>query len=319
MILKTGNLSEYKILVTGASGFLGRQLVKTLLALRASVVGTDCNPLPKSYDRAIKNKSFRFVLGNFRDRADEALSHLISFKKKKGAVFHMAGIAHTEECGKNPIRAFESNVLLTVQVLEFCIKNKINRFVFPSTGLVYGDQRGRPSSEQDPSIAQNIYSATKLSAESMIQGYANSFGLNCIIARLSNVYDSEVHPATVVGTILKQVKNGGKIAVCSLAPVRDFIYIDDVIEGFIRLFVSIDKAGCYIVNLSTGTGSSVQELAETACKAASIPIDRIQSKDELESLKSMLVLDNSLLVKITGWRPKYTLSEGLRLILKDHV
>ena len=319
MILKTGNLSEYKILVTGASGFLGRQLVKTLLANRASVVGIDCNPLPESYDRAIKNKSFRFVLGNFRDKADEALSQFISFKKKKGAVFHMAGMAHTGECRKNPIRAFESNVSLTVQVLDFCEKNNIKRFVFPSTGLVYSNQLGRPANEEDVPIAQNIYSAAKLSAELMIQGYANSFELNCIIARLSNVYDSGVHSDTVVGTILKQLKQGEKIIVHNLAPVRDFIYIDDVIEGLIRLFISLDKPGCHIVNLSTGIGSSIQELAETACRIASISVNIAQSKNEQTSLKSMLVLNNSLLIKITGWRPKYTLSEGLRLILKDHV
>ena len=319
MISKTGSLFEYKILVTGASGFLGQQLVKTLLANRASVVGIDGNPPPSSYDKTIKNKSFRFVLGNFQDKADEALSQFVSLKKKKSAVFHMAGLAHTGECRKNPIKAFESNVLLTVQVLEFCIKNKINRFVFPSTGLVYSDQLGRPASEQDLPTAQNIYAATKLSAESMIQGYANCFELNCIIARLSNVYDWGVRSDTVISTILKQVKYGRKIIVRSLAPIRDFIYIGDVVEGLIRLFVSKSKAGCYIVNLSTGIGSSIQELAEKACRIVSIPINIAQSKDKTNSSKSMLILDNSLLVKITGWRPKYTLSEGLRLILKDHV
>lgn len=315
---KIGNLNEYRILVTGACGFLGRQLVQTLIKNGAFVVAIDRDPIPKYFAESLENESFQFISGDFLKKSNEVLSQLMSERRKKTAVVHMAGIADVTECEKNPDKAFESNVFLTFQVLEFCRRYKIRKFIFPSTGLVYGNHLEKRAVEGDPTSSSNIYAASKLSAETLIQGYAKSFGLCCIIVRLSNVYGPEMSADTVVGTILKLIKNSDKIIVRDLSPVRDFIYIDDVVEGLIRLLVSVDDCGCYIINLSTGVGSTIQELAETACRAASIPINRIQSYESHNLSKSQLVLDNALLVRQTGWKPKYTLFEGLSSILKGY-
>ena len=317
MTLKIGSLSEYSILVTGACGFLGSRLIQALLKKEALVVGVDSSSeAPEYFNEFTKKLPFHFIHGSFEKKSEEVLSILKAEKRRKTVVFHMAGLAHAGECDKDPVKAFESNVLLTFQVLEFCRQIKIGKFIFPSTGHVYGNHQKDPVIEEKSSSPQNFYAATKLSAEALIRGYSKRFGLSCIIARLSNTYGPGSNQVTVVSTIINQIRRDGKILVHDLTPVRDFIYIDDVIEGLVRLFVSIDRNECSIVNLSTGIGTSVLDLAKMASRIASVTIDEVQAHNDSKPSNSTLILNNSLLSKITGWKPKYTLPEGLLLTLK---
>lgn len=317
MTSKIGSLHHYKILVTGASGFLGSRLVQVLLGKGAFVVGVDyCNRFEQPITDFTNHESFRFICGDFLEKLDEAGSLLLSTKRKKSALFHMAGLANVKECEKNPSQAFGSNVWLTYHALEFCRNNDLNKFIFPSTGLVYGDDHNRPVTENDPTIPKNLYIATKVCAEALIQGYARSFGISCKIARLGNVYGPGGNLDTLVGTLVRQVKTGEKIMVHDLTPVRDYIYIEDVIEGFLHLLISKDDTDFTIVNLSTGTGTSVKKLADIVCQVAGIPSDKIQSQNISNNSISSLVLSNALMIKMTGWKPKYDLAKGLSLTLK---
>lgn len=317
MISKIGNLDEYKIVVTGAAGFLGSQLVQALLENGSFVIGLDYRDHSAKHVKDFRNyEQFRFICGDVFKKLNDAIPLLKTDKRRKNAIFNLAGLANMKECEENPSQAFESNVSLTYHVLEFCRLNGINKFLFPSTGLVYGDHLRHPATEEDPTHPKNLYVSTKVSAEALIQGYAESFGLSCIIARLGNVYGPGGNLDTVVGTLVSQVKNGQNISVRDSTPVRDFVYIDDVVDGLLHLLVSTDKPGCSIVNLSTGVGTSIQKLAETVCQIAYIPTDEIRSQNISKDSESSLVLNNNLLIKMTGWKPKYSLVEGLSILLK---
>ncbi len=214
MMSKTSRLSEYGFLVTGACGFLGSRLIQALLDKGAVVVGVDSSKkTPECFHEYSKSSSFHFIHGSFEKKSEEVLSKLKAEKRGKTAVFHIAGLAHAEECEKDPVKAFESNVLLTFQVLEFCRQNKIMKFIFPSTGLVYGNHQKEPVIEDTPPTPQNFYATLKLSAEILIMGYSKSFQTTCIIARLGNVYGQGSHRDTVFSTIVKQIKNGKRIIV----------------------------------------------------------------------------------------------------------
>ncbi len=296
---------------------MGSRLIQTLLDKGAIVVGVDSSKkTTECFHEFTKSSSFHFIHGSFEKKSEEILSFLKANKREKKAVFHMAGLAHAGECEKDPVKAFESNVSLTFYVLEFCRQNKVMKFIFPSTGLVYGNHQKEPVIEDTPPSPQNFYATLKLSAEILIKGYSKSFQTTCIIARLGNVYGPGSHRDTVFSTIVKQIKNGKRIIVRDLTPVRDFIFIDDVIEGFVRLLVSIESPECYIVNLSTGTGTSILNLAKMASQRASVPIKEVQSQSDSRPSNSILILNNSLLSRITGWKPRYTLHEGLLLTLK---
>ena len=317
MISKIGNLDQYKIVVTGAAGFLGNRLVHALLKNGSFVIGIDFhNPSAKAVKYFKNYEQFRFICGDVFKKSDEAINLLKSDKRRKDAIFHLAGLANVKECEENPSQAFKSNVDLTYHVLEFCRLNGIKKFLFPSTGLVYGDHLKHPATEEDPTHPKNLYVSTKVSAEALIQGYAESYGLTCMIARLGNVYGPGGNLDSVIGTLLSQVENGQDISARDLVPVRDFIYIDDVVEGLLHLLISNDEPGSSIVNLSTGVGTSIQKLAETVCQIAYIPTDEIQSQNVSKDSESFLVLNNDLLIEMTEWKPKYSLVEGLSILLK---
>jgi UDP-glucose 4-epimerase len=132
------------------------------------------------------------------------------------------------------------------------------------------------------------------------------------------VYGSDSKPETVVGTLIKQIKNDKEVVVRDFSSVRDFIYVDDAIEGLVRLLIFADEPGCHIVNLSTGVGSSVRDLCKEACRVCSFPLNGIRSQGMQTRDASRLILNNDLLFKMTKWKPRYNLFQGLSLILKDH-
>lgn len=135
-------------------------------------------------------------------------------------------------------------------------------------------------------------------------------GLSCTIIRLGNIYGPESPENTVVGRILRQIQEKQEVQVHSLSPVRDFIHVDDVVTGIIRLLRLTDGSGCRVVNLSTGIGTSIAELVRTALivagRAPQNPVPH------LEPTEDVLVLSNERLEALTGWKPTRTLMEGLR-------
>ena len=315
---KSGRLTEYKFIMTGAAGFLGRHLAKNLIVEGAAGVGIDICKCPEYLENS---GMFRYIQGDFGNYEDEALEYLTSFKRGKIVFYHMAGLANAEKCNESPEIAFDLNVRLIFQALEFCRRNNIGKIIFPSTGLVYKMDDGKAVDEKVPAAARDMYTLTKLAAESLLQAYSNSYKLCGLTVRLSNVYGPGLSSDTVLGTVLRQVIGGGGVRVNDLAPVRDFIHIDDVTEGIIKLSYAIDGPGYTIVNLSTGTGSSIKDAVEIACRIASLPLEMIIPAKC--SNPSKIVLNNELLRKITGWKPRYNLEEGLfqtiQFIMKEQI
>ncbi len=302
MTSKIGNLQDLHVIITGANGWLGRPLVNLLLKNGVHVIALNSRKELKSL---IENKKPSPMPVN--DNSPVALIHL-------------AGKAHAGDCQKDPRAAFEANVVLTFQVLEFCRKHSIKKFIFPSTGVVYGNTKEHPAREDSPIYPYDIYSATKLAAENLVQGYAENYHLAAVVIRLSNVYGSEGNPDTVSQTILRQIKTSrDPILLRSGLPKRDFIFIDDVIQAFYQLLLADVGHGFRLFNVSTGVGTSVSFFAQTACKIAGIVPVKIQELESTGAQDSSLILDNLLLRQSTGWNPRFSLSEGLTRILKEVV
>lgn len=168
----------------------------------------------------------------------------------------------------------------------------------------------------------SVYAASKLAGEAVIQGYAANYELSCDIARLSNLYGASFGAETVIGRALRQVVSGEPIALRNLEPVRDFIHADDVVEALVRLAAAgDDRSGCRIVNVSTNQGVSVREMAQAL---ANIAVEQgwgypeiVQTGDSRDELVPRLILDNSRLRELTGWMPRITLQQGLRVALQE--
>jgi nucleoside-diphosphate-sugar epimerase len=237
-------------------------------------------------------------------------------------VFHLAALVHVGHSQTAPVHYFEVNGLGTAHVVEACRRVSVRRVIYTSTSHVYGVPRRLPVTEDHPTVPVSAYAASKLAGEVVLQGYAASYGISCGIARLSNLYGAAFSAETVIGRALRQVVSGQPIALHNLASVRDFIHADDVVEALVRLAaVGDDLTGCRIVNVSTGRGVSVREMAQTLASIAAeqglgLP-EVIQTGSDQSEIVPSLVLDNSRLRELTHWTPQINLEQGLRLALQE--
>lgn len=318
MMLNFKYLSGFTVVVTGACGFIGQELIKSLLESKAAVIAIDkCNTGDRISFFANHQTSCRFLHGDFNEVADQIKNHL-NPDKNRNILIHLAGLSHAGQCQNEPLLAFDINVHLTVKVLDFCRNNGIKKFIFPSTALVYGDRKNYPLTENEEVFPSNIYTATKLSAEAMIKGYSASYGLRAIIARLSNVYGKFGNNDTVFQVILKQINNKEKkLIIQDGSPIRDFIHVDDVIKALKLLIAYSGEHNYEVFNVSTGIGTQIIKLAQTACEVTGMHknIEIISRNNSLEA-KSILIVDNNALKTKTGWLPDFTIKSGLLKILR---
>ncbi len=313
----SGRMASWCVFVTGGAGFLGSKLVQELALHGANVIAVDKSYPQKKYEHVIGQPGYTLLPADLPADFDKLALEAEKSGCSRMAFIHMAGLSHVGQCERAPQLAFDLNVALTEKALRFCREHNVERFIFPSTGLIYGDTLPRSAVESDPAMAVNIYAATKIAAEAMIHGYCESFGSSATIVRLSNVYGAGGSQDTVVGSILSQIRSSSALLLRALAPVRDFIYADDVVEGLIRLLNTEGRSKYRVVNLSTGDGVSVRELAETACGIAGKTEIEIREAGDSQAGDSRLILDNSLLQELTGWRPGFDLQSGLYSIIKE--
>ncbi len=230
-----------KILITGAAGFIGFHLSKRLLERGDQVVGID--NLNDYYDVNLKKdrlkilkeyQGFDFVKGDISDRPGmEELFKKEQFEK----VVNLAAQAGVRYSLKNPHAYVDSNIVGFVNLLEGCRHNKINHFVFASSSSVYGANTKMPFSVHDNvDHPVSLYAASKKSNELMAHSYAHLYNLPCTGLRFFTVYGPWGRPDMALflfaSAILEDrpfdVFNHGKMQ-------RDFTYIDDIVEGVIRV------------------------------------------------------------------------------------
>lgn len=304
-----------RAVVFGACGFLGREVVRLLLASGASVLGIDTKPWPGAQPREYRHSA----------EGAGALAEAAEFLRQTdepAGFFHLAGLADAQVCQREPALAQRLNVDLVAETLAR-LADVPCAFVFPSTGIVYGDGLDRPALEDDPLLPAAEYARGKIEAEGLVRAACQPGGgvLRGAVARLSNIYGYGGGENTVLGRILAQVKSGGPIQVWDESPVRDFLFVGDAAEGLLKLGLAAlslpEKPGNFLIaNLSTGLGTSVGALVDLCAElfhTSRLPQERVPGPD---GRLSSLVLDNSRLTTLTGWRPETDLRTGLTLSIR---
>ncbi|HEX8253735.1 MAG TPA: NAD-dependent epimerase [Thermoanaerobaculia bacterium] len=228
------------ILVTGAAGFIGSHVAKRLLERGDDVVGLD--NLNDYYDPTLKEarlrriapfERFRFIKGDIADR--EAMSRLFAEYKPKRVV-HLAAQAGVRYSLTNPHAYVEANVHGFLNVLEECRHNQVEHLVYASTSSVYGANTRQPFSEkQNVDHPISLYAATKKANELMAHTYSSLFQLPSTGLRFFTVYGPWGRPDMALFKFTRGILAGEAIPVFNEGKmVRDFTFIDDIVEGVIR-------------------------------------------------------------------------------------
>ncbi len=308
------NLKNKKILVTGSEGFIGSHLTERLVKLGANVTAlVQYNSFNNwgwldTFDKEILN-NINVITGDIReyDNMKRAI-------KGQEMVFHLAALIAIPYSYLSPMAYVRTNVEGTTNVLEACRDYEVEKVVHTSTSETYGTALYVPIDEKHPMQGQSPYSASKIAADKMAESFYKSFNTPVATIRPFNTYGPRQSARAVIPTIITQILSGTKeIKLGSLTPTRDFNYVRDTVEAFIKVAES-DKTVGQVVNVGSDYEISIGHLANKIIEIIRQDVNIICDEERLRPEKSevnRLWADNTKIKKLTGWEPKYTLKEGL--------
>ncbi|GAB1440072.1 NAD-dependent epimerase [Providencia sp.] len=249
-----------KYLVTGAAGFIGSATVKKLNALGHKVVGID--NINNYYDinlkhsrlACIENPLFKFIKADIVDR--ETLENIFH-QEKFDFIIHLAAQAGVRYSLENPHAYADSNLIGHLNILECCRKNDIKHLIYASSSSVYGLNTKVPFATSDNvDHPISLYAATKKSNELMAHSYSHLYDIPTTGLRFFTVYGPWGRPDMAPFIFTKKILNGESIDVNNNGDMwRDFTYIDDIVEGVIRVSTLIPQRNNNW-NIDTGSANS---------------------------------------------------------------
>jgi NAD dependent epimerase/dehydratase len=256
-----------------------------------------------------KLSEIEIFAGDIRDP-----SGVRSALKNIDVVFHLAALIAIPFSYHSPDSYIDTNIKGTLNVLQACSDYNVERVIVTSTSEVYGTAQYVPIDEKHPLQAQSPYSATKIGADAIAESFHTSFELPVTIARPFNTYGPRQSARAVIPTIITQLLNGSKeVKLGSIHPTRDLNYVQDVCRGFIALAKN-DEAIGKVINIGSGKEISIGDLAKLIIKQinpnATMVTEDIRKRPDKSEVERLLC-DNSLMKKLTGWKPEVSLKEGL--------
>jgi NAD dependent epimerase/dehydratase len=317
------DLKNQSVLVTGAGGFIGSHLVESLLAqgchVRAMIKYNSRNDWGslENLPDALK-KRLELLAGDITDPffVSEAV-------KGCKAVFHLAALIGIPYSYIAPQHYVNVNVQGTLNVLEACRSQGVEKLVHTSTSETYGTARYTPIDEAHPLQGQSPYSASKIAADKMVESYYLSFNLPVATIRPFNTFGPRQSARAIIPTIisqaLKHAQNGEPIKVGSLNPQRDFTFVKDTVQGFIRM-AECDASVGETINVGSGQTQSIGDTLTFILDILGQPdIPVVSDEQRIRPEKSevgLLLADNQKAQKLLSWTPQYSFREGLLLTVE---
>lgn len=277
--------SNLKIVITGASGFIGRHLISKL----SEIANTEIVPLTR---RKIPNL---ISVSDYRDSPEGDV------------LIHLAEDNNIENVTGRDL-SYEHNALSTLRTL---LDKKYSRIIYTSSSTLYGDKSVVPHTTGDEIFVTNPYTRIKSLSESAVLENPNG-----VVVRLANVYGPRMSTNNVMSQILSQIPQQGDLEVWDVNPIRDFVWVQDVAEG-ISMLTHMDLAkneNSKIYNLGSGVGTSIGDLALLTLELAGQPERRVMSKNRTR-VTSSIVLDCSEMTNACEWTPQVSLRQGIASLL----
>jgi len=302
-------MTKIKSIVTGGAGFIGSNLVDKLVNKGHKVIVID-NFISGKKSNLSHHSKKNVKIVKLDISKDKNLS-----KYFRGAnyVFHLAGLAEIIPSIKDPAKYFINNTLGTLNILEAAKKVKIKKFIYVASSSCYGKTKKIPTKETDKIETINPYSLTKFLGEELVIKYAKLYNMPNISFRLFNVYGPRLNTKGKYGAVfsifLKQKKINKPLTIVGNGrQTRDFIHVDDLINAFFKIMKSNLKNKIY--NLGSGKETSINKIVSLiGGKKIFIPEIPGETKRSCANI--------SMISKDTNWKPKITISEGIKRLFNN--
>lgn len=278
-----------KILITGASGFIGKVLYRALDFAGHELIG-----LSRACGDISEFQTFENI---------EPVEH----------VFHLAGHTFVPDSWKEPTTYHKTNVLGTSNVLEYC-KVYGARLTFVSAYL-YGEPDYLPIGEQCMAKPNNPYALSKYLAEQICQFYATYHDVDVTVIRPFNIYGVGQKEHFLIPRIMNQVKSNKTIHVMDLAPRRDYVYIDDLIDALVKTVEGI--SGYNVFNIGSGYSLSVQEVIDVIQTVLGTELLVVsEGKIRINEINDVYA-DIGKARELLGWAPNLSFQTGIERMINE--
>ncbi|HOZ37105.1 MAG TPA: NAD-dependent epimerase/dehydratase family protein [bacterium] len=295
-----------KILVTGGAGFIGSHLVDKLIEQKHRVIIVDDLSTGKKTNLNRRAKFYRL------DVQDKKFAQIFA-KEKPTAIYHLAAQMNVRKSIADPLFDARTNILGVLNLLENCVKYRVKKFVFISTGgAIYGDGVKIPTPETATEAPISPYGIAKLATEKYLHYYQHQYGLNYTVLRLANVYgprQNYLGEAGVVAIFCHQLKNNQPLFINGPGKqTRDFVFVADVVSAALKA-LNDEKPNIY--NIATSQENNINQLVATLQKVSGIKTP-IKHRPAIKGEQLRSCLDYRQIKKHLGWTPKYDLAKGLK-------
>lgn len=312
------NQQKRLMLVTGADGFIGSHLTEALLAkgfrVRALAQYNSFNYWGNLEEVAARlapeaRERLEVVTGDVRDP-----NYCRTIVRDADTVFHLAALIAIPYSYVAPDSYVDTNIKGTLNICQAARDAGTRRVLVTSTSEVYGTALYVPIDEKHPRQPQSPYSATKIGADALAMSFHNAFDTPVTIVRPFNTYGPRQSARAFIPTVITQIASGmSEIMVGDLRPSRDFNYVADTVAGFLAIAECDDTIGREL-NIATGEDVTMRQtldlIAEIMGRDVKFTVDEARLRPDSSEVMR-LQGDSTLLRDLTGWKPRFSLREGL--------
>ena len=286
------------ILLTGSESFVASFLVKKLKK-KYNIIGID-------FIKKSKNTKFKIdITKNFIEKFNTV---------KIDYIVHLASISRDQDCAKDPIKCFKTNVIGTLNLIKLANIKKVKNFIFASTQWVYDYSSNKEIKNNNSLInIQNVhseYALSKLVSEINLKQNFKKNKINSTILRFGIIYGPRENNLSALEAIFYNTIKNNKIEIGSKKTGRNFIHINEICDGVIK---SINKRGYNVINLEGDKFISLSDIVNQSSILLNKKIIVIEKNPKKPSIR---MVSNSSAKNIINWRPKYNLNKGLKSLLK---
>jgi len=293
------------ILITGINGFIGKNLSRIL---------------SRSKRKVIPSRGGRIHIRGKKGDSDWTLDvtnedSLKNYQDEKiDYIIHLAAKTSIEDSVKNPYSTFFTNIVGTLNLLEFARTKHIENFIFISTYL-YGKPEYLPIDENHPLKPHSPYNGSKLIGEKMCENYAQEYGLNVVSLRPFCIYGPDNKASSLVQKAITAINKSEVMVLSGLKTRRDFLYVDDLVELIIKIIDNFPN-NYNVYNVGYGVSYNIGDVAKRIALLLNKEI-KIRYKKSKENEILDMTADISKVSKKFDWNPKIDLDSGLKLIVKE--
>jgi NAD dependent epimerase/dehydratase len=305
-------LSDSRVLVTGADGFIGSHLVEQLVTAGAKVRALSQYNSFNDWgwlERTGVLEKIEVITGDVRD------AHLCDeLTRGIDVVFHLAALIAIPYSYRAPDSYVDTNIKGTLYLCQAARRNGVRRFIQTSTSEVYGSAKYVPIDEKHPLTPQSPYSATKIASDCIALSFYYSFGVPVVVARPFNTYGPRQSARAVIPSIITQVAVGKRqVSLGDLTTTRDFTHVEDTCRGFLAI-AEMEGGEGEVFHIGSNHEIAIGDLANLIGEIMGTDIEVICDQHRLRPEKSevlRLKCDNSKLQAACGFVPLIPLREGL--------